>query len=254
MGKLDIVMPSMYASIFSNIAREYQYDIADEEAMSNDIMDEKLRRYDEMSEQTSEQVDRLSQSTSKAIDAMAHKDEALLQQSLAETRALRKEIEKLKHAVYLDPLTKAYNRKWLEDNFLEENYLLNSDGAMVLVDMNYFKEINDVYGHIVGDKVLIYIANHLRDTDASVVRYGGDELILLFGKEISVEDVVQQMRHSRERILKRKFKSNEDTFKVSFSMGIVPFSQGMELADVIESADVEMYKDKEKIKKRIQGL
>ena len=168
---------------------------------------------------------------------------------------LRKEIEKLKEAVYKDELTHTYNRKWIHDKFLDtENDNFVKDGTLAIIDLNFFKLINDTHGHIIGDKVLMYVAKQLKITKESVVRYGGDEFIVLFSQDIDQDTAFKKLDHIRENIIAKKLKSAEASFRVSFSIGTYEFEEGDSLSAVIELADKNMYTDKVKIKQRITGI
>ena len=252
--RLDIVSPSTYTSIFSDIAKECHVDLEDENSVVSEVMDEKLTNFTKMRDQVSGHASELNANAARAVDAIQHSDDSILQEVLAETKALRKEIEELKSAVYKDLLTKVYNRKWFEDNCLcNENKTFSEEGVLALIDMNYFKQINDTYGHITGDKVLAYMAAQLMRTGGDVVRYGGDEFFVLFRSGVSLEKAMNKMHAIREAVMKKLFKTQEKTFKISFSVGLTPFKGGDSLSDAVEAADTRMYQDKKKIKARIEA-
>ena len=81
--------------------------------------------------------------------------------------------------LYIDSLTRVYNRRYYDEHFQD----VNNIQAMVVIDVDNFKQINDNYGHDVGDIVLQNIAQTIlscvRKTDA-VIRYGGDEFVIIF--------------------------------------------------------------------------
>ena len=251
---LEVVSPSVYATVFSDIAQGYDVDLSAEEIVVNEMLDEKLSQFSKMNEQTSDHINQLSKSAEKAVSAIQHKDETLLRETLAETEALRSEIEELKSAVYTDALTKVYNRQWLNANYLEDENTLSCGGVLALIDLNYFKQINDNYGHIAGDKVLVYVAEHLKRVGGQVVRYGGDEFFVLFEDGVTKESAEQKMHVIRELILKKQVKFQDEVFKISFSIGLTNFAKGDLLAEVVEAADVAMYQDKEIIKARLAAM
>lgn len=251
---LGIVTPSIYKSVFSKHALEHGTDIDDEEKLTDSILDEKIQMCNAYQEKTSQSAIDLSNNTSKAISAIQSKDEDSLKEVLRETNNLKKEIEKLKEAVYKDELTHAFNRKWLNDKFLNNDAdTFKEDGTLAIIDLNYFKIVNDTYGHIIGDKVLIYIANQLKKSKESVIRYGGDEFIVIF-RHTDKDTAFAKLNEIRESIISKKLKAGEKSFKVSFSIGAYEFKAGNILSNVIEFADKNMYNDKTKIKKRITGI
>ena len=158
-----------------------------------------------------------------------------------EARTLYKEIAQLKTLLYEDELTKTLNRKWLNDTMME----VRSSGTLIMMDVDKLKEINDTYGHVMGDNVLIYFALKLKETKARVVRYGGDEFILIFDCYCSALDIGQQLVALIHALKNTPLCTIDDKeLFITFSFGMVRFDEGMKLEDVIEKADKEMYRHK----------
>jgi len=252
---LPIVTPSIYASIFSEFASERQQIIENEENLARNLIKTECTNLTNIQTKTSQNVNTLSKNTSRAIDAIKDKDDSLLNTILKETEILRLEVEKLKNSVYKDELTHIYNRKWLRDNFLQEDgTYFKKEGTLALIDLNFFKQINDLHGHVIGDKVLIFIANQLKKLSPHNIRYGGDEFIVIFDKENSLQEYKQILEDFREEILLKKLKAHDTTFKVSFSFGLTHFTPNEQLNTIIERADRNMYSDKIAIKKRVKSI
>lgn len=253
--QLSIVTPSIFASIFSKFAKNHKFEILDENSLSQKLLQNECSQLTELQTFTSKNMHVLSNSTHKAISAIHEKDETKLNEVLKETEALRNEIEKLKESLYKDELTNTYNRKWLHDNFIDSHtHSFKDEGALAIIDLNYFKIINDMHGHIIGDKVLILVANELQKSKFDVLRYGGDEFIILFPKDTTKEDASLILNKIRENILSKKLKAHDTIFRVSFSIGISEYKKDNLLSSVIEKADKRMYEDKQNIKKRITGI
>jgi len=253
--QLDVVTPTIYRSVFEEYAKNNNIQIENENDISKNIIATECSRLTSLQDQTYKNANTLSQNTSDAINAIQDKDDGKLNQVLFETQRLREEVDKLKESLYKDQLTNAYNRKWVHDKCLQENTnaFLNK-GVLALIDLNYFKEVNDTHGHILGDKVLIYITNELRKLGLPVVRYGGDEFIVLFNDKTDEEKALQALNKLRENVIKKKLKAHETTFTVSFSFGVSSFFENALLENVIEAADKKMYHDKLEIKKRVTGI
>lgn len=252
---MGVVTPSIYTSIFSKFAALHNTDITEEENLTNNLLDDKITLFTNIQHQTSQNAKKLSDNTDKAILAIKDKDEKNLAEVLKETQKLRKEIKSLKESMYRDELTHVYNRRWLHDNILdEEAHGFKGAGTLAIIDLNYFKEINDTYGHTIGDKVLIFIANQLRITKENVVRYGGDEFIIMFCDGTTDETALSKLNIIRENIFKKHMKVKDTSFKVSFSIGVHQFKKGDNLNNTIEKADINMYKDKIEIKKKISNI
>jgi len=252
---MTVVTPTVYASIFSEYASKHGLDVEDEESVAKEIIHKECLNLTNLQQEASKNTQRLSQSTTKAIDAIKTKDESLLNEVLKETQALKHEIEKLRESLYKDELTHAYNRKWFHEKFtnpLESTF--NQSGILAMIDLNYFKEINDTHGHNIGDKVLIFIVNELKKINPKIIRYGGDEFLIIFDTSITKEEAEKRIIKEREYIITKKLKAHEMTFKVSFSFGIAEFKSGNDVASILDIADKNMYEDKQKIKKEITGI
>jgi len=252
---IGIVTPSIYASLFTEFANKHGQTLEDEETISSELMQKECAQLGHLQSQTSTKAIELSDNTAKAIDAIEKKDDTVLKQVLKETKQLRAEIEKLKESVYKDELTQAFNRKWMQDTYLEnKDNSFKEDGVCVMIDINYFKQVNDIHGHVIGDKVLLFLTNELKKSRHSVIRYGGDEFIIIFNAQISQDSALKTLNNIRENILKKKLKAQDTTFHVSFSIGATQFKKGDIFSEVLELADKNMYEDKCQIKKRVKGI
>ncbi len=253
--QMSVVTPSIYASIFEKFASDHNEIIENEKELSVDLMKFECSNLTNLQSEATRSANSLTENTNKAISAIQDKDEVGLAQVLHETQKLKHEIDKLKEAVYKDELTRSNNRKWLHDNYLQEDKeTLKSQGVMAIIDLNYFKQVNDVHGHIIGDKVLIFIANQLKSSKANVVRYGGDEFLIMFDTNNSLKHATDILKNIRESVISKKLKAHDTKFTVSFSYGLVTYQKDDNLAKTIELADKNMYNDKIQIKKRVTGI
>jgi len=253
--ELPIVTPSLYRSLFEEYAKKDHIEIEDELKVAENVIAQRCSKLTTLQEQTYENANALSQNTSDAIEAIQNKDDETLKQILTETKKLRQEVDKLRESLYKDELTNAFNRKWVHDKCLQKNTnTFAYDGTLAIIDLNYFKQVNDTHGHIIGDKVLIFITNELKKIGHPVIRYGGDEFIIIFKENVSQERAATLLNKLRETILSKKLKAHSSTFTVSFSFGITAFKDGDLLETVVEQADKNMYEDKIQIKKRVTGI
>ncbi len=251
--RLDVVTPEIFANIFKEKLKAHNAD--EYEKMTEEYVERKMNDFLHIQDETTKKADQLSQTTSKAIEAIEDKNDDSLKEVLRETKNLRKEIEKLKESLYKDELTGVYNRKWMFDQMVfEQSNAFKHSGVLAVIDLNYFKVVNDTYGHIIGDKVLVFVASQLRKTKAPVVRYGGDEFLVLFNSGSSVEGVRKKLEKLREELLKKHLKAKDAEFRISYSIGVSAFKEGERVDEVVDRADQDMYADKEAIKSRIKGI
>ena len=246
---LDVVTPPLYVSLFKQSAARYGIEEMPEGDGCSRIVDSQLQHLIDLDSQSARQIDHLDAASKKALSAMQSRDESKLKESIDETEALRHEIERLKESVYSDTLTKCYNRKWLDAQMLDQEGCLLHPCSLAIADLNDFKQINDTLGHIAGDKVLVYIANHLKALKVPVVRYGGDEFLLIF--EEKGPEAAPLVASCRDALMKKKLKFHQQTFGISFSYGVASCEAGTPFSDLLEEADARMYEDKRSLKERI---
>ncbi len=138
-----------------------------------------------------------------------------------------------------DPLTGSYNRRYLGQLRAELESGGKSWGA-ILLDLNEFKRINDLYGHEKGDRALQKMAHFIRRqarAEDRLIRYGGDEFLLIM--EVENEEEMTHIAHRFRRVA-------VEEAPVPFSMGAVFRHDGESLQALLLRADQEMYLDKSK--------
>ena len=164
-------------------------------------------------------------------------------------RSLETELDKAYKELLIDPLTKAFNRKALEKDLNEIlNIGKNNDLNLVVavVDLDNFKEINDRYGHLVGDFVLVKIVEKIKKLirkENKVYRYGGDEFIIVFNRTD-----IETAKHIIERIIhkidKTLLKYKDELIKVTVSIGLTKHHAGDDFETIIKRADDALYEAK----------
>ncbi len=233
--KLKIVFPADYSKLYTEKAKSHHIELQPTEVFNSEMLDEKMVRH----------LITLSKCTDEAINAIETEDKFSLKRVLEQTKALQEEIFSLQKIVYEDGLTKCYNRKWFEDTLCEGDTIsTHENGILVMVDLNKFKQINDTYGHIVGDKVLVHLAFKLRESGGRVVRYGGDEFIIIFDSKIAQNEVKLKMETLLNYCNTIHFKVDKNEFKINFAYGIASFTHGDNINTIIETADKAMYHNK----------
>ena len=240
--KFDIVTPELFKETFITKAREHHIPI-DLKELVNQSLDLTLHKIYEIEEQTVENTQILQQNIDMAKIAIDQQDSNLLEHVQEEMEELNHRIAMLEEQVYVDELTKAYNRKWLfEKCLIDERFTKN--GTLVFLDIDKFKQINDTYGHITGDKVLAMIAKLTKTVeDTKTVRYGGDEFIVisLAQDKQKIEQQMEMLSHSLDH---KSFKFQGNTFQVHISYGIIDFNSGDHFHDIIKQVDEKMYAHK----------
>ena len=155
--------------------------------------------------------------------------------------------------LYTDYLTGLFNRNRL-DSYLQNHSRGNGRDSLlagIMIDLNCFKRINDIYGHSVGDQALKntgeILKKSFRESDF-VARYGGDEFLVLFNIKCrqDLNSAVDRIKQNAELMNKKR----QIPFKLSFSMGYDVFdnTSGITLNQFFKHIDELMYKNKKKLK------
>lgn len=160
------------------------------------------------------------------------------------------EREKLYEMAYQDALTNLKNRAWCE-KIMQEYEDSHNPVSIINIDLNYFKHVNDTYGHAKGDELLIDFAEILKEAfpqPACVGRMGGDEFIVILDYEIE-EELEAKIQNLKKVVTERNQKSAEDK-QISFAFGYASNENDKTLSvwKVYEAADHKMYEYKQKYK------
>ena len=118
--------------------------------------------------------------------------------------------------------------------------------GLAIIDIDKFKEINDTYGHIAGDEVIIYLTNGLLDLDTKISchsgRFGGDEFLVLFpDAKGDASSIIEPLEST---LINHIFSKDGKDFRVSFSYGYAESKPGDDVLALIDRADKKMYERK----------
>ena len=166
-----------------------------------------------------------------------------LQRRLA---AAKGELAEVRSASLHDPLTGLVNRRGITAD-LADRTASGDSWALILVDLDAFKPVNDKYGHAVGDLVLVETARRLAtviDPDTDLVgRLGGDEFVILAASPISV--ISMMLARDVVSVLREPITLDDGVrVEVSASVGVVQVMAGDDLGAVLRCADTAMYRAK----------
>lgn len=177
-------------------------------------------------------------------------------QQLKQTLQQRDALEfRLKNIAHLDSLSGVANRYALNEyiKLLENQPTQFSETCLMVIDIDHFKQINDVYGHLMGDQVIQFVAEKLKEsirTSDLLVRYGGDEFIILI-ENITIERALKIAEKIRCEIYEAKPVDVErcSNLRVSVSVGVaIGANSWMEL---LEKADRALFQAKEQGKNKV---
>ncbi len=164
-----------------------------------------------------------------------------------------KQMSWLNKEVYIDQLTGVYNRKKL-DSLAKDMQNETNPYAVLYLDLDKFKTVNDVYGHDTGDKLLVIFTKRIkqiiRDRDI-FIRIGGDEFIIVV-QEVKNKNELINLVSRLEWAIISKFKIDDIEIEIESSIGYAVYpDNGSNIDEVIAAADNSMYQDK-KAKQQIR--
>ena len=147
----------------------------------------------------------------------------------------------------MDKLTSLYNRRYIDNKLFEhlqniENYILKHL-SIIFIDIDDFKNVNDTYGHLIGDKILIDIADLLKsniEKDNVLGRWGGEEFII----------ICNNFDMKKASILANKIKEQIENYnfykvnKITASFGVTSYEKGDNISTLIQKADYNLYQAK----------
>ncbi|WP_413175780.1 diguanylate cyclase [Anabaena azotica] len=177
-----------------------------------------------------------------------------LKNLLQEQVELVKQLETLANT---DPLTGVWNRRYLlmiAEEEIKRSQLHNISFAVLLIDIDHFKKINDTYGHSIGDDVIIFmtktVLNHLRSTDC-FGRFGGEEFVALL-PETDMDEAMIMAEGIRENIKNQYITFEEQKVSITISIGVSSYRTGDKNIDsILQRADRALYQAKHEGRNRV---
>jgi len=165
------------------------------------------------------------------------------------TEELLRANEELKYSATHDELTTVLNRTAIF-NFLENEMhrvkRFKKSLCLLMFDIDYFKKINDTYGHLVGDFVLrtvtTIIKKNIREVDL-LGRYGGDEFLIIL-PETNIDKAEEIAQRIHKSIETHSFKTNKLNLKLTLSIGLAAYKKDYTVDKFIETVDTALYEAK----------
>tara|TARA_R110002073_G_scaffold334987_1_gene525869 strand:- start:336 stop:1139 length:804 start_codon:yes stop_codon:yes gene_type:complete len=184
------------------------------------------------------------------------------QVTLAEEKigALKNELEQLRELVQTDQMTGALNRRGLNEVFTREAARADRNAqslSVVMIDLDDFKQINDIYGHQSGDSALMHLVSIAKETlrpSDIIARYGGEEFVVLL-PDAEIEAAVSVI-HRLQNCLEKKclVLAKDQSLPFTFSAGVASRSFGENQNSLISRADKALYQAKRTGKNRVVSV
>ena len=187
------------------------------------------------------------------MEAKTRQLEAELDRSAAEIRGLRQGLETFKREAMTDPLTGLYNRRAFDERLrLAAAHSMETDTEMALLlsDIDNFKQLNDIWGHQIGDAVIQLVASSMKEglpSGSTAARYGGDEFAAIL-PGVSIAEAEAIADSTRELVSRKRLKdttTGKPIGHMSISIGVAGYVLAERLDDLVRRADRALYDAKE---------
>jgi diguanylate cyclase len=192
----------------------------------------------------------LAQALNRMLSQIAQRDLMLEKQVAQRTKELQQLAEEFRYRALHDTLTGLPNRALLADEYnraVAHAKRVNKSFALLLLDLDNFKTINDSFGHDLGDELLKQVANRIRGVlrgEDMICRLGGDEFVVLVEDVDSDEDVRRVGSHLLQALHAEMWLVDR-SMRISVSIGAALFPKhGRELVELKRNADIAMYRAK----------
>ena len=170
-------------------------------------------------------------------------------------QVLQKQQVALTKASNTDSLSTLYNRRFLHSEFIDQiqcRYTPNQHLSLIMVDLDYFKQVNDTFGHLEGDKLIVHIADiiktEIRDNDFAF-RYGGEEFLIILDSDINrAKEVAENIRI---KYADSDYQIDGVPLQKSTSIGVVDYQPKDSFELAVDTADKALYRAKNSGRNRV---
>jgi diguanylate cyclase len=194
------------------------------------------------------------------VRTKVEQDSQQVEQLSRQVTVLRGELEKTRQETLIDGLTGVYNRRAFDMHLrecIERSAVMAFSFSLLLIDIDDFKPINDTYGHLTGDRVLVSLIHKCQQfirSEDMTARYGGEEFAIIL-PGASLRNAVKKARTIRKAVAATRYRTGEETgdqtLAVTVSIGVAAVGKADSAAALIERADRALYQAKRQGKNRV---
>ncbi len=182
-----------------------------------------------------------------------------LEDSRREIEVLRQEVSRAREDALADGLTGLVNRRGFDmalATCLEQAVAAGKSPCLLITDIDHFKKVNDVYGHLMGDRVIRAVAHVLKQNvkgKDTAARYGGEEFAILLPDTPlrGAQSLAESIRATVENARIKRTDNNETVARITVSFGVAAYTPGESAIEFIERADKALYESKHAGRNRV---
>jgi len=253
----EIILPSSYFKYFDNNAKKISVALDDPQFENDfsDVLTEELNTINSYMKKALNNINILTKVTDYAQKAITEKDESKLKTVNSALVDMKSEINALRTQIYIDPLTKIFNRKWIYNQGITESGTFKSEGLLLFIDLTDCNYLTDKYGSLLADNVILFVAKFLKvkfkneKISADIARYSNNHFVL-FIKNETIADITSLIKNMQIELASTTLKSKSGLmFKTNFHFGMVQYSEIDSFQNKIEKAAALSIEEKERTDK-----
>lgn len=238
----EIILPSVYFKEFDKNAKTFNVDLEDDkfEKEVNQVIVEEFETINSYMNSTISNLDILSHATEDAKTAIQNRDETELTKIYQHMQKLKNEIGELQNEMFIDPLTKTYNKKWLYSDFIDKNGHTKQNGIMSLIYINDYAHVREEHGSLLSDNLIIFISKFLlknlkeEGINFKIARYTKDKFLLFFDNS-TTKECSFLINNIQKNLLNTTLKSKSGILiKSSYKFNLITFDQGNNFQSMLE--------------------
>ncbi|MAD41279.1 MAG: hypothetical protein CL623_02670 [Arcobacter sp.] len=236
----DVIMPSIYFEKFNKNARTVNINLEDTSFVKelNNILIEDFNSIEKYMNEIEKNASLIRNAVKDTQNALLNKDIDTLTDIYSQMTKLEKEVTLLNRQLFVDDLTSSNNRKWIYNKFLNKKAEFKKSGVCVLIDISDFDYINNEYGTLLANNLIIFINNFLKESlkdenfDFKIARFFDSQFLIFIEdkKEKEVSNLIFNIKQllinttlkSKAGLVLRadykysisKYKENEDSKKI----------------------------------------
>lgn len=149
-----------------------------------------------------------------------------------------------------DKLTELKNRFGFHSDYQTKYRQATPPTSLIICDIDFFKKVNDTYGHNAGDAVLIHVAKILSTISGNVYRWGGEEFIIVL-EDANISGAASTAEKIRQAVMNSVCKFEDKEIRVTMSFGCAEINSALSIEDNIKIADARLYRAKETGRNRV---